>query len=229
MFRLSNSQSVHDAPHPADRFRSNRFRRLLGVGSVALVVGCVIFTRAGFSDDTKKPDLSKRGAIGVYLYESTDHVLVSKVMPKSPAEKAGLKVGDDIRYVNNERIKTANALIDEIASFTPGTHMEVVLRRAGKSQTVKVNVISHAELYGDTPRPKPVVATVATPGTASSETIRRMRVLEQKMARLQQELDQLKTVPYVAPPVPPTTTFDINSWLDQHRDGDNDGDPALFQ
>jgi hypothetical protein len=229
MFRLSNSRSVHNAFHPADRIRSSRFRRLLNVGSVAIVVGCTMLTRAGFSDDTKKPDLSKRGAIGVYLYESTDHVLVSKVMPKSPADKAGLKVGDDIRYVNNERIKTANALIDEIASFTPGTHLEIVLRRAGQSQTVKVDVISHAELYGDTPRPKPVVATAPTIGTASPETVRRMRVLEQKMARMQQEMDQLKTVPYVAPPAPPTTTFDINSWLDQHRDGNNDGDPSLFQ
>jgi hypothetical protein len=236
MSDLPTLQSSRDGRRPTTWFRLTKVFEVMGIACAVFVVGLLMVSQTGYSQETKtsdakKLDLSKRGAVGVFLYESEDHVLVSKVVPKGPAEKAGLQVGDDIRYVNNERTKTAQGLIDEIASFHPGTRIEVVIRRAGERQTLKMDVISHAELFPNTAPAKPTkpAATATAPGATSPETARRMRVLELQLARLQAEMDQLKTTPYVAKPAPPTTNFDINGWLDQHRLGDNDGDPSLFQ
>lgn len=235
MSDLPTLQTARDGRRPTICFRLTKVLGMLVVAGSVIAAGLLSVSQTGYSQETKtgdakKPDLSKRGAVGVFLYESEDHVLVSKVVPKSPAERAGLKVGDDIRYVNNERTKTAQGLIDEIASFHPGTRIDVVIRRAGERQTLKMDVISHAELFPNTPPAKPAAtAAAAAPGATSPETARRMRVLELQLARLQAEMDQLKTTPYVPKPAPPTTNFDINSWLEQHRRGENDGDPSLFQ
>lgn len=224
MFRRSISRTVFDIRRPW----LGKVAGVTGIAIVAIVAG-IGYSQETKTSDTKKPDLSKRGAIGVFLYESEDHVLVSKVVPKSPAEKAGLQVGDDIRYVNHERTKTAQGLIDEIGAFSPGTQMDVIIRRAGQRQSLKIAVVSHAELFPTAAPSKPTVVASPSTGTSDADTARRMRVLESQLMRLQQEMDQLKRKPYVAKPAPPTTNFDLNSWLEQHRRGENDGDPSLFQ
>src|SRR5579872_2243825 len=43
--------------------------------------------------------LHHRSALGVLLDQLEDAVVVAKVIPGSPAERAGLSVGDEIRFV----------------------------------------------------------------------------------------------------------------------------------
>lgn len=224
MFRHSISQASFGIRRPW-------LTKVAGVNGIAIlaIVAGIGYSQETKTSDAKKPDLSKRGAIGVFLYESEDHVLVSKVVPKSPAEKAGLQVGDDIRYVNNELTKTAQGLMDEIGSFTPGTKMDVVVRRGGKRLNVKIDVISHAELFPNVAPPKPVATTPLSPDAVTPEQARKIRALELQLARVQEQLQRVKSETFVAKPAPPSTGFDINGWLEQHRSGENGGDPSLFQ
>jgi membrane-associated protease RseP (regulator of RpoE activity) len=238
MSDLPTLQTSRAGHRPKTWCRLTKVFGVLGTAGALIVSGLLSVSQVGFSQETKtsdakKPDLSKRGAVGVFLYESEDHVLVSKVVPKSPAEKAGLQVGDDIRYVDKERIKSAQGLIDEIASVHPGTQVDVIIRRGGERQTLKLQVVSHEDLFPNTPPAKPMATAtvpVATPSSPiSPEAARRLRVLEMQLARMQAEMDQLKSKPYVPKPAPPAQNFDVNNWLEQHRLGDNDGDPSLFQ
>ncbi len=238
MADLTTLQTSRDGRRSATWVRLTKAFEALGIAGALIAAGMVSVSQTGYSQesktsDAKKPDLSNRGAVGVFLYESEDHVLVSKVVPKSPAEKVGLRVGDDIRYVDKERIKSAQGLIDEIASVHPGTQVDVIIRRGGERQTLKIQVVSHEDLFPNTPPAKPVATATVPVATASSpispEAARRLRVLEMQLARMQAEMDQLKSKPYIPKPAPPTQNFDFNNWLEQHRLGDNDGDPSLFQ
>jgi len=74
--------------------------------------------------------------LGVSLGESDGHVHVIAVMPGSPAAKAGLRVGDVIRYVGDQRIATAQGLAEEISEYRPGSQVDLAIRRDGEKQTV---------------------------------------------------------------------------------------------
>ncbi|MEQ8767738.1 MAG: Do family serine endopeptidase [Planctomycetota bacterium] len=72
--------------------------------------------------------------------ESTQGALVSDVVSSSPAEKAGLKVGDVIRRVDDREIYTAAELRQVIGSKSPKDSVEVALIRDGESETLSVTL-----------------------------------------------------------------------------------------
>jgi len=68
---------------------------------------------------------------------SEPKVMIAQVVAKSPAEAAGLKEGDAVLRINNEVIGTEKALQDAVA-FNDGKATSIVVRRAGKEQTLSV-------------------------------------------------------------------------------------------
>ena len=78
-----------------------------------------------FDFDVAPRITSPRGRLGVQLNEMTPElaeyfgakdggVLVSRVTPDSPAEKAGLKAGDVIVAVDGDRVRDTDDLVDEL-------------------------------------------------------------------------------------------------------------------
>jgi len=67
------------------------------------------------------------------LADSTG-VLVSKVLPGSAADKAGIKRGDIITSINGEKIEDSNVLRNKVASTLPGTSIKLTVLREGKEQ-----------------------------------------------------------------------------------------------
>jgi serine protease Do len=61
-------------------------------------------------------------------------VLINRVLPGSPADKAGLKRGDVIREFDGERMQTPEALQRRVAKTAPEKTVEVVVFREGKEQ-----------------------------------------------------------------------------------------------
>ncbi|HSZ00865.1 MAG TPA: Do family serine endopeptidase [Terriglobales bacterium] len=74
-------------------------------------------------------------------------VTVSAVTAGSPAEQAGLKVGDTIVSVDGKPVKNGDELVADIASRKPGTKVSLGLVRNGKKQEATVTVTDRAKLF----------------------------------------------------------------------------------
>ena len=67
-------------------------------------------------------------------------ILVNQVMPKSPAEAAGLKAGDLILSVDGKPLKDPRELQRIIAETEIGKSIEFTIMRDKAKRTVKVQV-----------------------------------------------------------------------------------------
>jgi serine protease Do len=101
-----------------------------------------------------------RGYLGVTIQEltqdlvesfslkDTNGVLISQVMPDTPAEKAGLKQGDVVIKCNGEAVESVAPFRNKVALTAPGTKMEITVIRDGKEKsfTVTIEKMSSKEL-----------------------------------------------------------------------------------
>ena len=74
-------------------------------------------------------------------------VTVSDVTAGSPAERAGIKVGDTIISVDGKAVKNGDDLVSDIASRKPGTKVTLGFVRNGKKQEATVTVADRAKLF----------------------------------------------------------------------------------
>ena len=93
-----------------------------------------------------------RGRIGVGIQDmnqalaesfglkTVSGALISSIEPESPAEKAGLKVGDVIIDLNGEKISSSSELPPRIATAKPGSSVKIGVWRKGARQEVEVKV-----------------------------------------------------------------------------------------
>jgi serine protease Do len=93
-----------------------------------------------------------RGYLGVLIQDvdeklarsfqlpDTKGALVSKVLEASPADQAGLKVGDFIVAVDGEPTKSMNELRHKVAALEPGQKVRFDLYRNGRKRTVEVKI-----------------------------------------------------------------------------------------
>jgi serine protease Do len=99
-----------------------------------------------------------RGSIGIEfaaqenpaiarVYGVNAGVTVSNVIAGSPAESAGLKVGDTITSVDGKPIKNGDELVADVASRKPGSKIELGFVRNGKKENASVTVADRAKLF----------------------------------------------------------------------------------
>ena len=184
----------------------------------------------------QSPQRRDHAALGVFLKQERDGVSVTEVLPGSPAERAGIVTGDEIRSIGDDRILTARDLTDEMATLAPGTHVDLTIRRDGRRQIVTVDLADWATTFKDRATPPEARRPAgqsnrsysfdpknARPSTAAEIEARRMRILEQRIARLQQQLNALRYSQQVnRPAVDP-------DFPNKVRRGETDNDPAVFQ
>jgi len=100
-----------------------------------------------------------RGSIGIEFPPQADPaisrvygvgsgVTIANVIHDTPAEAAGLKVGDTITSVDGKPVKNGDDLVSYIASRKPGTKVMVGFVRDGKQQQASVTVADRAKLLG---------------------------------------------------------------------------------
>ena len=75
-----------------------------------------------------------------FKLDSTDGVVVVQVEPGSPAEKAGLQVGDIILAYNGKAIDEANVLPRLVGQTKPGQQAKLEVFRGGERRTVTATV-----------------------------------------------------------------------------------------
>ena len=78
--------------------------------------------------------------LGVSIADSDDGVVVREVVPGSPADEAGIRVGDVITAVDGTAVDSAQALVDLIASYAPGDEITVTTEWRGVSREHSVTL-----------------------------------------------------------------------------------------
>src|SRR5258708_5331196 len=100
----------------------------------------------------------QRGSIGIEfnaqenpaiarVYGVQSGITISNVVAGSPAERAGLKVGDTIVSVDGKPVKNGDELVSDIASRKPGAKVALGYFRNGKKEEATVTVADRAKLF----------------------------------------------------------------------------------
>lgn len=74
-------------------------------------------------------------------------VTIANVVAGSPAEQAGLKVGDTITAVDGKSLKSGDDLVAEIANRKPGSKAKLTFVRNGKQQETTVTIADRSKLF----------------------------------------------------------------------------------
>src|ERR1700758_654845 len=99
-----------------------------------------------------------RGSIGVEfaaqpvpaiarVYGVQSGVTISNVVPGSPADSAGLKVGDTITSVDGKDVKNGDELVSDIASRKPGSKAKLGFVRNSKKEETTVTIADRSKLF----------------------------------------------------------------------------------
>ncbi|HKH97815.1 MAG TPA: Do family serine endopeptidase [Candidatus Sulfotelmatobacter sp.] len=99
-----------------------------------------------------------RGSIGIMfdqvenpaitrVYGAGSGVTISTVVAGSPADQAGLKVGDTITTVDGKKVTKGAELVGDIAARKPGSKVNMGFLRNGKSQETTVTIADRAKLF----------------------------------------------------------------------------------
>src|SRR5277367_610072 len=97
-----------------------------------------------------------RGSIGIEFYGQPNPaiahiygsgVTVSNVVSGSPADQAGLKIGDTITSVDGKDVKSGDDLVADIASRKPGSKAKLAFVRNGKKEEATVSIADRSKLF----------------------------------------------------------------------------------
>ena len=84
---------------------------------------------------------AKGGAwLGLTLDNKDEVVLASEVTAGSPAEKAGLKAGDEILKVNGKAVGSTGDIIGRVRDSAPGDKLKFTIKRDGKAEELEVTL-----------------------------------------------------------------------------------------
>lgn len=88
-----------------------------------------------------------RGWLGLFCYSVGDHVVVAGVVPGSPAALAGLRGGDVVLMVNDQRIERRGALYDALWRHRPGERVQLRIYRDKEVRTLSVELGDAEEFF----------------------------------------------------------------------------------
>ncbi len=72
--------------------------------------------------------------------EALSGAVIGEVIAGSPAERAGVAVGDIVVQVDGTPIDEAHRLADVIGQYEPGQRIEITVLRLGQTKTLKVTL-----------------------------------------------------------------------------------------
>ncbi len=97
---------------------------------------------------TKQPVEKGRAYLGIMYQEDAMGVRIVQVFPGSPAEEAGLEIGDLIVTANGFPVLGTYTLNKRILSLSPGDEVSVeVMKRNGKRELKKATLAPLPERY----------------------------------------------------------------------------------
>ena len=121
----------------------------------AAATGVPVATIQAFVEAVRSKGRFDRGFLGTQLEKKDGAVRIQEVVSGSPAEKAGLNVGDQLLSVDGVKINSVRA-VQRIAAFSLGKTLKMEFRRNNKIQTVDVAIEARPEARSKEP-PGPVL------------------------------------------------------------------------
>lgn len=118
--------------------------KLMRQGLDAMLEGLDPFTNYISENDVEGYRIqsdSKYNGLGAEGLKMGDYMVITEIIEGSPANKAGLKVGDAITAVDGQNAKgrTEQEVLSFLRGF-PGTRVEVAVRRPGENKELKIKV-----------------------------------------------------------------------------------------
>jgi serine protease Do len=104
--------------------------------------GKVVRGYVGVSLSELTPDL----AVAFGLPAGTKGALIQQVLPKTPAEKAGLEAGDVVTSLDGRPVESSAGLTRSVALVPPGQSLKLGLVRQGAAKTVTLTVAQRPEV-----------------------------------------------------------------------------------
>lgn len=95
---------------------------------------------AALSGTKPNYELRPRGFVGVELEQKGDQVLVKSILKNSPAEKAGLQVGDILTSLSGKSIKKTKDWFDAISKLPEGATLKFKVTRNGTEKDVTLEL-----------------------------------------------------------------------------------------
>lgn len=85
-------------------------------------------------------EVKPRGYLGILLGDEKEEMTVRAILPGSPAEKAGLKVGDQIIGVGRRDTDTADELMKQVNKLTEGEKLTLRIKQGEKTRTLTIEL-----------------------------------------------------------------------------------------
>ena len=121
-------------------------------GNVGIAFAVPAATTVEVIEQLKKSGTVSRGWLGVRIQSISEDMaaslglkeahgaLISDVTKDGPAEKSGLKAGDAVLFVNDQKIENSRDLARKIAAYSPNSTVRITVRRSDKDVNINVKL-----------------------------------------------------------------------------------------
>jgi C-terminal processing protease CtpA/Prc len=172
--------------------------------------------QSDYRDQSRTRDESDRSeqdaGLGITLMETRDGVRIRQVLPGTPAERAGLRPGDYVLTVDEERIRAVRDVEQMIREKQPGSWVDLDVWRNGQRQTIEAQLASRQRAFSDQGQgqfgsrpgfPQQGPTGFGQQGLGSrpqqfqdgsqQSLAQQLQSLQRQLAQLQQQVDQLRS------------------------------------
>lgn len=151
--------------------------------------------RTGMQRDQQR-GTSPPAGLGVSVVDGNRGVRVQRVAPDSPAQSAGIRVGDEILAVNGRQIRDGEQLVYVVQEEDPGASVDIELFRNGRIELVSADLEHRGEIFGNAPVQQRRFGSdySAAPPWDDDELRRHIESLEQTVDQMQREIRDLRAM-----------------------------------
>ena len=104
------------------------------------MIGTLMQFLSAFSGIKPNFEIHPRGFLGTEVEAENKELVIKAVLAGSPAEKAGLKVGDRIQQAKGKSLTTADDLLEVVRKLPQGSTLKLSIKRGDETQDITVEL-----------------------------------------------------------------------------------------